>query len=179
MVYALAVICSALFLLADQLTKAYVVGHFSLAESLTVWDGILNFTYVHNDGGAWGLMSGHTWFLLGLTVLIMIVCLSMLIKEGLKNKTLFWAICLILSGGLGNMIDRLFRGGEVVDFIQVTFIDFPVFNIADCAVCIGAGLLLLHFLLDLMKERKAQKIRDNSVLEISSSNSEQPNRESK
>lgn len=163
MLYVLAVICAVLFLVADQLTKAYFVGNFALAESKTVIDGVLNFTYVHNDGGAWGLMSGHTWLLLGLTALIMIVCVAMLMKNGFKSKTLFWAICLILSGGIGNMIDRIFRGGEVVDFIQVTFIDFPVFNLADCAVCIGAGLLILYFILDMLKERRLHKALEPPV----------------
>ncbi len=160
MLYVLAVICSVFFLVADQLTKSYFVSHFALAESKTVIEGVLNFTYVHNDGGAWGLMSGHTWLLLGLTALIMIVCVAMLMKNGFKSKTLFWAICLILSGGIGNMIDRIFRGGEVVDFIQVTFIDFPVFNLADCAVCIGAGLLMLYFVLDMVHERRLPKVQE-------------------
>lgn len=163
MLYILAGVCAVLFLVADQLTKAYFVGAFALGESKTVIDGVLNFTYVHNDGGAWGLMSGHTWLLLGLTALIMIVCVAMLMKNGFKSKTLFWAICLILSGGIGNMIDRIFRGGDVVDFIQVTFIDFPVFNIADCAVCIGAGLLILYFILDMMKERRLHKAQEPPV----------------
>ena len=88
----------------------------------------------------------------------MIVCIALLIKKGLKNKLLFWAICLILSGGLGNMVDRLFRGGEVVDFLHLQFMPkFPVFNIADCAVCIGAGLLLLYFVIDIIRDARLAK----------------------
>ena len=84
----------------------------------------------------------------------MLVCFALLLKHGMKNKLLFWAITLVLSGGLGNMIDRIFNNGKVVDFICLEFIDFPVFNIADCAIVIGAGLLILYFIRDLIKERK-------------------------
>ena len=129
-----------------------------LGQSKPFWPGVLEFTYIHNNGGAWGLMEGHTWLLLTVTLLIMIVCIALLIKKGLKNKLLFWAICLILSGGLGTMVDRLFRGGEVVDFLHLQFMPkFPVFNIADCAVCMGAGLLLLYFVIDIIRDARLAK----------------------
>ena len=57
------------------------------------------------------------------------------------------------------MIDRVFNDGKVVDFLRFTFIDFPVFNIADCAVCIGAGLLILYFTLDIIKEQKEKALK--------------------
>ena len=86
----------------------------------------------------------------------------MLIKEGFKNKLLFFSVCLILSGGIGNMIDRIFRNGNVVDFIHLHFMpEFPVFNIADCAVCIGAGLLLLYFIIDMIKDYKIRRENEN------------------
>lgn len=161
MSYLLAVLFSVLFLAFDQWTKAVVVADFALGESRPFISGLLDFTYIHNNGGAWGLMSGHTWLLLTVTLLIMIICVALLLKKGLQNKLLFWSICLILSGGLGNMADRIFRGGEVVDFLHLHFMpSFPVFNIADCAVCIGSGLLLLYFVLDLVREA-----RDNKALE--------------
>lgn len=174
MVYALAGLCAALFLVADQLTKSYIASHFVLAETKPFISGLIDFTYVHNQGGAWGLMSGYTWLLLALTLLIMIVCIAMLIKNGFKSKLLFWSVCLILSGGIGNMIDRIFRGGKVVDFIHLHFMpSFPVFNIADCAVCIGAGLLFLYFVIDMMNDRKMRKQRE-AVLDETA---EQPPRE--
>lgn len=158
MSYILAALLSALLLAADQFTKHLITANFVLGQSKTFWPGVLEFTYIHNNGGAWGLMEGHTWLLLTVTLLIMIVCIALLIKKGLKNKLLFWAICLILSGGLGNMVDRLFRGGEVVDFLHLQFMPkFPVFNIADCAVCIGAGLLLLYFVIDIIRDARLAK----------------------
>lgn len=158
MLYLLAVILSALFLVADQITKWYIANNFTLTETKPFIDGLIDLTYVHNKGGAWGLMEGHTWVLLSLTFFIMIICVTLLIKEGFKKKLVFFSVCLILSGGIGNMIDRIFRGGNVVDFIHLHFMPtFPVFNIADCAVCIGAGLLLLHFIIDMIKDYKIRR----------------------
>lgn len=145
-------------LAADQLSKYYVVANFALAETKPGIDGLFDFTYIHNKGGAWGFMQGHTWILLSLTAVAMLVCITLLIKSGKEHKLLFFAICLILSGGLGNMIDRIFRGGNVVDFIRLQFIEFPIFNIADCAVVIGAGLLILHLILDFVSAKKVNSI---------------------
>lgn len=162
MLYLLAGIISLLFLVADQLTKWYIASNFTLTQTKPFIEGLIDFTYVHNKGGAWGLMEGHTWILLSLTFFIMIVCIALLIKEGFKNKLLFFSVCLILSGGIGNMIDRIFRNGNVVDFIHLHFMpDFPVFNIADCAVCIGAGLLLLYFIIDMIKDYKIRRENEN------------------
>jgi signal peptidase II len=63
----------------------------------------------------------------------------------------------VLAGGLGNMLDRIFRGGMVVDFLHATFINFPIFNVADCAVVIGAGLLILYYMLDIKNDLKKEK----------------------
>ena len=152
----LAIVVGLLLLAADQFTKYYVVANFALAETKPAIDGLFDFTYIHNKGGAWGMLDGHTWLLLALTVFAMLICLAMLIKSGKNNKLLFWSITLILSGGLGNMIDRIFRDGNVVDFIRLQFIDFPIFNVADCAVVIGAILLMIHFFLDFKSSSKEQ-----------------------
>ena len=87
----------------------------------------------------------------------MAVCVFCLVKYG-KNKLFFWSVCLVLSGGVGNMIDRVFRGGSVVDFLHFEFWpSFPVFNIADCAVVIGGGMLVLYFVLDIINEYKKKR----------------------
>ena len=79
-------------------------------------------------------------------------------KNKIKNPLLIWAMTLVLSGGIGNMIDRVFRDGNVVDFLHFTFWpDFPIFNVADCAIVVGAGLLILYFLLDSIKEYNLKK----------------------
>lgn len=152
--YILAIVCGCLFIVGDQVTKYIVINNLSLNETVPFIPGFMNFWYIHNEGGAWGFLEGYTWILISLTILIMLICIAMLVKCGPRNKVLFWAVTLVLSGGIGNMYDRIFRGGKVVDFLHFEFIDFPVFNIADIAVVIGAGLLILYFVLDMLREHR-------------------------
>lgn len=159
MFYTLAIVTAVLFLIIDQITKYIVISNMQLYDTIPFINGIMDFTYIHNTGGAWGILNKHTWILVVFTLLAMAICVFVLIKYARANKILFFALCLIISGGTGNMIDRIFRGGKVIDFLEVTFIDFPIFNIADCAVCIGAGLLLLYFIVDLIKERKEKRAK--------------------
>ena len=138
---------------------------FFLGETKPFINGILDFCYIHNTGAAWGAFSGNRTFLIILTAVIMIACVIFLIKFSKNNKLLFWAILLVLSGGLGNMYDRIFRNGNVIDFLHFEFWPtFPIFNIADCAIVIGAGLLILYFILDTVKEFKIK--RDNKNAEL-------------
>ena len=150
----LAIVTAAFFLAADQITKYIVITNMELGQSIDFIDGLLDFTYIHNDGGAWGIFGGSRWFLIGFTAVIMLVLLILLIKNGKKNMLFLWAGSLILSGGIGNLIDRIFRDGKVIDFLHATFINFPIFNVADCAVVIGAGLLILYFVLDMKNDAK-------------------------
>ena len=104
------------------------------------------------------MLSGYTWVLLSVTIVIMLVCIAMLLKVGLKNKLMFWAVTLVMFGGIGNLIDRIFRDGNVIDFLHFTFMpDFPVFNIADCAIVVGAGLLILYFIIETVNDRRRRK----------------------
>ena len=153
--YILAVVSAVLLLGADQLTKYLVSAGFTLGERREFLNGFIDLTYIHNRGGAWGLLYGHTYILIPITVIVMAVCIILYKKYGKKNKLLFWAIMLVLSGGIGNMIDRVFRDGNVIDFLHFEFFpSFPVFNVADCAIVVGAGLLILYFLIDSVKESK-------------------------
>ena len=161
--YVLAFLCGALLVLADQLTKYYISANFVLGESREFINGFINLTYIHNRGGAWGLLYGHTLILVPITLVIMAHCVVLYVKYGKKSRLLLWAISLVLSGGIGNMIDRVFREGNVVDFLHFEFFPtFPVFNVADCAVVVGAGLLILYFILDTVKEEKQKKAENPS-----------------
>ena len=157
MSFVLAGVVAALFLAADQFTKYIVMSNMELYQTIDFIDGFMNFTYIHNNGGAWGMLGGYTWLLIVVTAVIMVGLIVALVKIGKNDILFFWSGCLILSGGIGNMIDRIFRDGNVVDFLHVQFIDFPVFNVADCAVVIGSGLLILYFILDTVKEYKKEK----------------------
>lgn len=156
--YILAVITAVAALVLDQFTKYYISNNFVMAETKPLIPHVLGITYVYNTGGAWGMLKDQTWLLLSVTIVIMLVCIALLLKFGVKNKLMFWAITLILSGGVGNMIDRIFRGGRVIDFFDLLFMEYPVFNVADCAIVIGAGMLLLYFLIDMIKESKQKRM---------------------
>ena len=156
--YILAAITGVLILLADQFTKFYVQNHFEMAKSYEFLPGLIDITYIHNDGGAWGMLGGYTWLLLSVTIVVMLVCIALLLKYGAKDRLMFWAIILVLSGGVGNMIDRILRGGKVIDFLHFEFWPtFPVFNVADCAIVVGAALLMLYFFKGIIDEEKQKR----------------------
>jgi len=139
---------SALLLIAvligvDQITKA--VATASWQTPLVIWDGVLELTYTRNPGAAWGMLSGGRWILVAVTSVIVLTLLFLLLRGRLRHPMLWVASSLLIAGGVGNLIDRV-SSGLVVDFIYVKLIDFPVFNFADCCVCIGAVLLLIYLL---------------------------------
>lgn len=153
--YILAVVASVIAIAADRITKIYISSGMTLGQEAPLIPNVLKLCYVHNSGGAWGILAGYTWVLLTITAVIMIIGITVLVCKGLKNKWLFWSICLILSGGLGNMYDRIFNSGRVVDFLQFDFWQtFPVFNIADCAIVAGSAVLIIYFILDAIEDAK-------------------------
>ena len=159
----LAVICGLLVIGLDQLTKYLVTVMMEVNEVITVIPGVINLNRIPpNAGAAFGMFSGQTWFLITVTCVIMIVCVAMLIRKTFDSKLMFWALCLVLGGGVGNLIDRVFRGGNVVDFLEFDFIDFPVFNVADIAVCVGAGLIVVYFIIDFVRDAREK----NAVAKI-------------
>lgn len=162
--YILAAITGVLVLVADQFSKHWILNYYSVnglrveEDSFALIPGIFNIYCTNNSGAAWSMFAGHTWFLLSVTIVVMLVCIALLLKYGVKDKLMFWAMMLVLSGGLGNMIDRIFRDGEVIDFIQLDFWkSYPIFNFADCAIVIGACLLLLYFFKDIIKDMRSKQ----------------------
>ncbi len=149
----------AIFLLIialDQISKHLVTSHFSLGEGKCIIEGVLDFTYVQNRGAAFGLLQGARVFFIILTVVIFAALVIYLYKARLTSPLEKTALAFIAGGAIGNFIDRLVLG-YVRDFIEVTFIDFPVFNVADCFVCIGAGLYILYTFLDMKRKNKDEK----------------------
>ena len=131
----------------DQWTKALTVASIPLHSRVPFWDGLFHFTYLQNTGAAFSSFQGQQW----LFALIFAVFTLLLGVELRKNSMGFrplerWCIVAIWAGGLGNMIDRV-RLGYVVDMIEVEFIRFPVFNVADCFITCGCVLLIAHLVL--------------------------------
>lgn len=158
--YIIAAVVGALVIGADQYTKYFISTNYELLKSHTLIPKIIDITYVENTGAAWGMLSDRTWLLISITAVVMLVCIALILKYGTKNKLLFWGMIFVLSGGIGNMIDRVFRGGGVIDFLHFEFWkDFPVFNLADCAIVLGAGLFILYFVVDLFRELRIRSFK--------------------
>lgn len=133
----------------DQATKLYVHTHFALHESRPVIDHLFALTYVRNSGAAFGLLARQSQAFLRLffpavTFLALLGLLIYFVWVPPQYTLRLWGLCLIMSGALGNGIDRLWLG-QVIDFIDVHWYAYhwPAFNVADSSICIGVGLLLL------------------------------------
>ena len=142
---------AALWLVLDQLTKAYFQSSYALGQVSASEFGLFRFRRVHNTGAAWGMV-GDSPFALG--VVSVVVCIAgvlvfLFYERAFGHRATALETCalsLIAAGGIGNAIDR-FANGFVVDFIDLTFMDFPVFNIADIGVTCGFVLLVIGYLL--------------------------------
>ena len=133
----------------DQLTKFLAVKFLMPKGTVPLIDGALHLTYVENKGAAFGMLSSHRYIFMIISVLLIIV-VGVYLFYSVENKKIGVSLAMILSGGIGNMIDRV-AFGYVVDFIDFRLINFAVFNGADSFVCVGAALLAIFILKDLGK----------------------------
>ncbi len=150
------VIIVVLLIAFDQFTKYLATQYLEPVGSMPFIPGVMELRYVLNDGAAFGFFAGRTWLLIGFTG-VALVALA-IFAASRKNKTWLERVSyiLIISGGVGNLIDRIVSG-VVVDFFATTFINFAVFNVADCFVVVGTILLMLFVILDEMKMQKEKK----------------------
>lgn len=134
---------------ADQLAKAWASS--ALEQGAATYDlGLVDLTLVHNAGAAFGMGQGNGIFFVSMAVVICIAAVLWLIFAKRKNVFEVVGLSLIVAGGIGNCIDRLAMG-YVVDFIRFTFIDFPVFNVADICVTCGVVVFLVSFIASELK----------------------------
>ena len=139
-------IFAVVIVVVDQLVKFWTVANIALYEHADFIPGILGLTYVQNTGAAFSALEGARW----LFVLVFVVLTAALIYEYFFKRLPFttfdrWCIAAVYAGGLGNVIDRV-RLGYVVDMFATEFMDFPVFNVADCFITCGCILLLVHLI---------------------------------
>ena len=134
-----------LFLIADQLTKLATVTFLDKYESVNIIGGFLKFTHVHNTGGPWSILDGTPYVFIIMTVVIFVLGFWYFKKNQPQNLLGKISLCMIAGGALGNFADRIFRG-YVVDMIDVNLFDYPVFNVADCFIVIGAILMCVYIL---------------------------------
>lgn len=143
---------------ADQISKYLVLQNIEMYEKVAVLPKVFHFTYIENKGAAFGMLSEHRWVFLIISSIAILIFIIYLIKYKPQDVLLRASLSMVVGGGIGNMIDRCFRG-SVVDFIEVEFVDFYVFNVADMFVCVGCGLMILYMILSEIKESKAEKAK--------------------
>lgn len=131
---------------ADQITKLLVLQHIPLYADVEAIPGLFHLTYAQNTGAAFSSFEGMRWMFVGLFAVMTLLVLLEYFKKPMPFSTFErWCIAAIYGGGLGNVIDRI-RLGYVVDMIEVDFMNFPVFNVADCFITCGCILLILHLI---------------------------------
>lgn len=128
----------------DQIIKVLIRNTMYIGESLPVIKEVFHITYVQNRGGAFSILSGQGLILTVVPLAAIIFAIWYMEKHLSEHWSLFLSLSLIIGGGIGNLIDRILLG-FVTDMIDFWF--FPVFNIADIAVCVGAGFLILYTLI--------------------------------
>jgi len=136
-----------LILIIDQVSKAAIYSKLFLGQSIPIINNVLHLTFVKNTGAAFGLFKNSTYFFIAVSVVSVIIIGIMLFKairdDNFFGNFLFnFALILIMSGALGNLIDRISLR-YVIDFIDVRI--WPVFNLADSSITIGTGLLIISF----------------------------------
>ena len=154
--------------LLDQLSKLLVVEFLSRETPFVIIEGILRFKYSENRGAAFGSFDEQRWVFMVASIVGIIGMSIYLFKFSPKSKLACTALSMIIGGGIGNMIDRTLRTGEIYEGekVVVDFIDFyafpelwnAIFNVADSFVCVGAGLLILWCIISTVQETKAEKL---------------------
>lgn len=134
----------------DQLTKYFAQLYLQPVGTMPFIPGIMELRFVLNDGAAFSSFAGARLFLILFTGIAIAALAVYLFWKKPPKRLERTALALLIGGGLGNLIDRV-RTGVVVDFFATTFVDFAVFNVADCFVCVGAAMLILYVFLE---ERK-------------------------
>lgn len=150
----LAILAVLVFL--DQCSKQLVLRDLAGGKVVTPLPHVLQFRYTENTGAAFSVLTGKTVLLAVLTAVILLIAIGLLLFEKIPGTLNQVAVLLMAAGGTGNLIDRVFRH-YVVDFIEVLFTKFAVFNFADCCVTIGAAILILSTILSFVKDTKSSR----------------------
>lgn len=146
---------AAVLVVIDQLIKHWATAALLPVGNMDVLPGIVELRYCLNDGMAFSMLAGKQALLIGMTSVMLVVVAAMLFTRKMPVwERISWT--LILGGGVGNLIDRVLNG-VVVDYINVQFMHFAIFNFADICVCVGVGLLMLVVLLDSFKKEETAK----------------------
>ena len=136
-------------LVLDQATKAVIEKYVDNHEKIGVIPGLFDIVKVYNTGAAWGMFAGQRWPLLAISIIFFLFSILYCRKlaEGWAER--YYALALVISGIFGNSVDRIWRDGKVVDFLDfyIKGHHWPAFNVADSVICIGVGIYMLSSLI--------------------------------
>lgn len=152
----LALLMSAVLVGLDQWFKALAVRYLVPGETTPLIQDVLHLTYLENRGAAFGMMQNQKWLLVWATGIVLLALILLTMADCFKNTLTLFAVCAVIGGGVGNLIDRIYLG-YVVDYIHVKIINFAIFNFADICVVVGTILILLSLLISEVKNRKKAK----------------------
>lgn len=172
MIVCFAIILGSIF--ADQLTKWLAVVFLEGEADLLLWEGVLHFSFVRNEGAAFGMLQNQRWLFMVVSTIAIAALFVYLFRWKPKSLWVRVSIAMIIGGGIGNMIDRLLLG-YVIDFIYVSLIDFPVFNVADSFVTVGSFMLIGYLLWDTVKEFKRERALQKAEAEADAALEEKQN----
>lgn len=145
-----------LLIAVDQLTKVIMKLWLEPIGTAPFLPHVVQFHYAENTGAAFSSLQNARWLFISLTTIVCIVILVLMLTDKVKSGIIYTAFTLIVSGGLGNLIDRIFRG-YVIDFVEPIFVNFAIFNFADSLITCGAALLMGYLIYDIVMESKKEK----------------------
>ena len=141
---------------ADQLIKYIVTEKLRDGAPLVLIPHVLQLHYTENDGAMMGLLQGKTTLMAVLALAVFAVLLYLVFSKKIRFGLVYCCLAGILAGGLGNLLDRIFRG-FVVDYIEVLFVKFYIFNFADCLITVGAFLIIFDEMYELIRDSRRKK----------------------
>lgn len=134
-----------ILVIIDQFTKYLTVTNIAPGETIPFIEGIMSFTFVKNTGAAFSILEGQMWLFYIVTVIAIIVIVYFMQTEGKQSKLAAIGLSFLLAGAIGNFVDRLLHQ-YVVDMIQLDFMDFAIFNLADTWITIGVVIFITYLL---------------------------------
>lgn len=157
----ISLIVGAVLVIIDQIIKYFVSAYLQPVGSVSVIDNLFNLTYVENKGVAFGMFSDMRWVFVALTSVLLAIIIFYMFKKRPKGKFFYICAALIIGGGIGNLIDRIFYG-YVIDYLSLSFFP-PVCNFADYCITAGTIMLVIYLLFfsDVLDSSKKAKIKND------------------
>ena len=154
-------IVGAVLVIIDQIIKYFVSAYLQPVGSVSVIDNLFSLTYVENKGVAFGMFSDMRWIFVAITSILLVIIIFYMFKKRPKGKFFYVCAALIIGGGIGNLIDRIFYG-YVIDYLSLSFFP-PVCNFADYCITAGTIMLVIYLLFfsDILDSSKKAKIKND------------------